>query len=393
MPDAAPLLFRLLGFELLLLLLVCLPVLAYARQFAVAARLAAGGVCVLVAAVLFGARDSFEFEASPILAQAFVLSGAGFVYRCLTLLYALPRALLWEVVSPLVGFVAFLLLWALDTSAGRTDMASARVVAVALPMAAFPLSWLYRLHKRRPRVVTIGTWYLVIGAGVAAFGSLARGVAFTVQPMPDPLHSPFGVVAAAVAMATSLLMTSGLMLEGTARAQWQLRASNAQLQRDANTDALTGVGNRRFFESAALASVAAARDDGHAVCVLMLDIDNFKVVNDRYGHEAGDEVLRQIAVMAAGQLRSRDLLARWGGEEFSVLLVGADVAEASSVGERLLRGVRALTVSAIEGQPLTVSVGLTRLEPNESLAEAQRRADAALYQAKTLGRDRLALAS
>lgn len=230
----------------------------------------------------------------------------------------------------------------------------------------------------------------MVGASVATLGSLARAVAFAVHPIPDPLHSPFGVVAPAVGMATCLLMTCGLMLEAAARSQGQLRSSNAQLQRVANTDALTGVGNRRYFETAALEAVAAARAENQPVCVALLDIDHFKEINDRHGHEAGDEVLRGIATMASAQLRGRDLIARWGGEEFAVLLVGAHVEEAARVVERLLSGVRALSVAAVGGQRITVSAGLTRLDVTESLTDAQRRADAALYDAKTRGRDRVA---
>lgn len=298
-PVSPTLLFDLLGFELVLLLLVAPPVLLHARQRAVAVRFAAGGGCVLAGALLLGARDTLGFEAAPLLTQALLLSGAGFVYRCMARLYELPSARLAEVVSPLVGFTVFAALWATDHSPQHETSASARVIATALPLAAFPVSWLSRMRARRPREVTIGTWYLVIGACVGALGSLSRAIAFAAHPMPDPMHSPFAGVAAAVGMATCLLMTCGLMLEAAARSHGKLRASNAQLQRVANTDPLTGVGNRRYFETAALQAVAAAREENRPVCVVLLDIDHFKGINDRHGHEAGDEVLRSIATMVS----------------------------------------------------------------------------------------------
>lgn len=139
-PIAPTLLFVLLGFELVLLLLVALPVLVHARQRAVAFRFAAGGCCVLAGALLLGARDALGFEAAPVLAHALLLSGAGFVYRCMARLYELPAAPVAEVGSPFVGFVIFAALWGADASAGHEASASARVVATALPLAGFPAS-------------------------------------------------------------------------------------------------------------------------------------------------------------------------------------------------------------------------------------------------------------
>ena len=124
----------------------------------------------------------------------------------------------------------------------------------------------------------------------------------------------------------------------------------------------------------------------------MLDIDNFKAVNDNFGHQAGDQVLREVANICLATLRQNDVLARWGGEEFVILLCGADETVAKRVAERLLGSVRSADVPAIEGKRVTISAGIALLGEGELLASAQRRADAALYEAKRNGRDQVQVA-
>ena len=163
------------------------------------------------------------------------------------------------------------------------------------------------------------------------------------------------------------------------------------------TDPLTGVRNRRGFDQLAAREIQRSRRTGERIWLVMLDIDHFKRVNDTYGHAAGDEALRAVGTCCREQLREIDVLARFGGEEFVILLAGADQAEAVAIAERLRRAVATLTVATAAGPlRLTASFGVAPLQPHageDDLEAAIALADAALYEAKRAGRDRVRLAA
>jgi diguanylate cyclase (GGDEF)-like protein len=167
-----------------------------------------------------------------------------------------------------------------------------------------------------------------------------------------------------------------------------------QVERLARTDGLTSLDNRRYFMELATRELAAASRRGtDPMAAIMLDIDHFKQVNDKYGHAAGDEVIRIVGYRLRGTLRSGDLLCRYGGEEFAVLARGAEE-ELLRLAERLRLVVAAKPVLTHEGGlAVTVSVGLAMRWMGESALEPMlARADAALYRAKQLGRNRVATA-
>ncbi|GAA0514437.1 sensor domain-containing diguanylate cyclase/phosphohydrolase [Deinococcus depolymerans] len=158
-------------------------------------------------------------------------------------------------------------------------------------------------------------------------------------------------------------------------------AQTTALRREAYLDALTGVSNRRQFD------LDLARI-GPGDQLIMLDIDYFKQVNDRLGHAAGDQVLREVAQTLAQNLRGQDHVYRVGGEEFALILCGLDAARGRAVTQRCLDSVRTLSAG---GQTVTLSAGWSQVQPGETPERALARADAALYRAKGAGRDRLIL--
>lgn len=179
-----------------------------------------------------------------------------------------------------------------------------------------------------------------------------------------------------------------------------LRQENAELRRSndglstsfrqvstlAATDPLTGVGNRRALESA-FASLSSA---GGALSVLMLDLDHFKSINDRYSHVVGDRVLREVATVLGHALRGGDFLGRYGGEEFTVLLAETGLATALPVADRLRLAVEAVDWSAVAPElRITVSGGVAQVRTGEAFDAAVARADALLYRAKRDGRNRI----
>ncbi|AMT90166.1 MULTISPECIES: GGDEF domain-containing protein [Pseudomonas] len=158
-------------------------------------------------------------------------------------------------------------------------------------------------------------------------------------------------------------------------------------------DPLTGAGNRVAMEQTLQREIDMSRRHAQPLSVLMLDIDHFKRVNDDHGHGAGDDVLRAIAASIKAQLRNVDMVFRYGGEEFLILLSNTGREAAAMVGERLRQATQSEEYFA-DGQliEITVSLGCSTLLPGESADSLLRRADSALYVAKREGRNRLAMA-
>jgi len=177
------------------------------------------------------------------------------------------------------------------------------------------------------------------------------------------------------------------------RAQDELRAANEALGRMAITDPLTGVANRRRFMEVGIQELARAQRSKDPVCVLMLDIDHFKRVNDSLGHPAGDAVIQAVARTCTDSVRTIDLVGRLGGEEFAVIVPMTACPGAVELAERLRARVEACEIPWEAGGPLraTVSVGVAQATGNtKDFAALVGSADRMLYQAKNAGRNRVA---
>jgi diguanylate cyclase (GGDEF)-like protein/PAS domain S-box-containing protein len=163
----------------------------------------------------------------------------------------------------------------------------------------------------------------------------------------------------------------------------------ARLETLSETDLLTDVLNRRGFNRLAEREFERARRAGEKLAVVMMDIDHFKQVNDRYGHAAGDLVLGKVAQVCSRGIRAGDLVGRTGGEEFTLLLAGGSVEAARDIVNRLRMQIAACTVSATRGDvSVTASFGIAHADPaTVDLTDAVHRADEALYEAKKAGRD------
>ncbi len=159
------------------------------------------------------------------------------------------------------------------------------------------------------------------------------------------------------------------------------------------TDALTSLFNRRYLESHLATLVDQAATRGKPLAVLVLDIDYFKSINDTYGHDAGDDVLRDFALRIKRSIRGIDLACRSGGEEFVIVMPETDMAVAAMVAERLRRRIAAEPFAIEHGArsiPVTISIGIAALRGREDTAASiLKRADQALYRAKRDGRNRV----
>ena len=163
----------------------------------------------------------------------------------------------------------------------------------------------------------------------------------------------------------------------------------ARLEVTARTDSLTGLANRRALFERAEQEISRCARNCQALSLVMLDIDHFKEINDNHGHEIGDQALIQLGQWVCELLRTHDLFARTGGEEFVLLLPETNLAQAKEVAERVRDSVYRQNIALPGGGSIhfTTSLGLTEIKPSESLETALSRADKALYQAKASGRN------
>ncbi|WP_144632579.1 biofilm regulation diguanylate cyclase SiaD [Bordetella genomosp. 13] len=173
--------------------------------------------------------------------------------------------------------------------------------------------------------------------------------------------------------------------------QNMMRELNAALKNASIHDELTGLANRRALIEALKEETERACRHERRFVVVMLDVDHFKQINDRHGHDVGDRALIGVAGLLHDGMRQYDACGRWGGDEFLLLLPESSLEEAKFMLERLVSQVRELRVQCPSGEiGLTVSVGMAQYQPGETFNDTLTRADHALYSAKQLGRDRVA---
>lgn len=181
--------------------------------------------------------------------------------------------------------------------------------------------------------------------------------------------------------------------DNTGRLEAMVRERTEQLERLAQYDPLTSILNRRGFDHAFAREQNRARREGKPCGLLIVDLDRFKRVNDEHGHQGGDSVLVACVQRMSSVLRNYDACARWGGDEFILLISGCDVPALSAIAAKLGANLRDAPVPLADGRmvAVTASIGAVLVGQDESLSDAAARADAALYEAKRNGRDRFVL--
>jgi diguanylate cyclase (GGDEF)-like protein len=299
-------------------------------------------------------------------------------------------------------------------AAARVRLAGGAMVLGILCLVRFGLRLHYRLQALA-MYCAIYAWQAAIGAALGAdsplqLPGLLLVMFFSVLALPRkgdalvnvPLaalsipivlpaaHSMGDVVYAAAHFANVVVLVyaATALLE---RMTAQSFAYRRRLQHEASTDALTGLDNRRAFENGLAREIERARRLGVALTLALIDIDHFKRINDTWGHDAGDRVLHQVAQAMRARLRRSDLVARIGGEEFALVMLGTEPPGAAIVLERLRIAIAALCVPATGG-PIRCTVSMGMAEWTEDDADwhtLYKRADAALYEAKEGGRNRL----
>ncbi len=158
-----------------------------------------------------------------------------------------------------------------------------------------------------------------------------------------------------------------------------------QYERSATTDALTDLHNRHWLQDMFRRKMERCRTSGEPVCIFMLDVDGFKAFNDRHGHLKGDEILCEVADVLRSELRPTDMLARFGGDEFAVLLPGANLDDAMATAER----IRYAMANRVYEAGVTLSLGVAEMGEEDTLSDLIAKADDAMYRAKASGRNRV----
>ncbi|MCR5885936.1 GGDEF domain-containing protein [Rhizobacter sp. J219] len=313
------------------------------------------------------------------LGSAALVAGFSFVYLAAKNYLRQPASMPWVVGVPVVTAVLHWLLF-------YNFMARILVVNAAIGLQMLWLSWLLL----RPGSEGSWRWRWLAGLALVATGALVacRAVLVVVAPESYPrFESPHwvNIVGLIVSNASVMAGTLAFLLAHRDEAEQELK-------RLATTDGLTGVLNRRHWMERALTHFNLARRHGRGLVVLMLDIDFFKRINDSRGHQAGDRALTLFADALQLVVRQPDLVGRYGGEEFCVLLPMSDVAAAQAVDQRL-RAAIVRDVNPKLGFELTFSAGVAELKDDATtLDEVIARADQALYAAKQAGRNRLVVA-
>lgn len=249
------------------------------------------------------------------------------------------------------------------------------VVAVSKPIGATPAFFLWPILtaayflRRRDLAIVLGLFVVLF----------AVALTFTRDGNEAQVYAPLVLVVLVVTMLVRLMRES-------------LAALIGGLERSASTDDLTGLANRATFRESCGRDVEQARRTGAPLSLVMVDLDHFKSINDRFGHAAGDDALRRFATVLRGECRAADLAGRQGGEEFVVSLAGTGLAEAAQFAERLRARIEHETAS--DEAPIRISVGVAELADRHTTADDLiAAADAALYSAKTTGRNRVVCAS
>lgn len=331
-----------------------------------------------VVALLGGFSPSFPpMVVSGAIMHIGLLFGYMFVYQFLSVDRHFPRlarpfrALLW-----CVG-----LLIAMTVISLAAPLAARVMNLFLLVLATLSLGMALRLALRGFEQA----WFYLVGWGAVAAIAVTRSLFFLgEQGTPlwleyaHPALDAFGALVLVIAIARA--------------ARYAEREMHAA-RLTARTDPLTGLPNRAELDSGLPGRVADARRDARPLSVMFIDLDHFKRINDRWGHDVGDLCLSAAAAEMRKHVRASDLIARYGGEEFVLVLDGADFDVATAIAGELRAGVERHGLS-VAGRPvgLTVSIGIAQLRAGDDAGELLRRADEALYRAKAEGRNRLVVA-
>ncbi|MBK8285557.1 MAG: GGDEF domain-containing protein [Ahniella sp.] len=333
--------------------------------------------------LLIALADRLPFWLSPLLANFLLVVALGEFYRAFCMVTGAARPPRWVFALPVFELCGSVLITQVfELLPVWHEAWTAAFLCGLLGMSAVRL-W---RSRGKPWLDSDRLCFAVFTIGTAILLARALTLVLIGSGLTDGVQGDFGLSMSVFFQSLPMIATLGIALMAKDRLQ-------TELERLAAVDPLTGVANRRSFEAEAERTLLAAGRRKMSVSLLLIDADHFKRVNDRYGHEVGDNALLTIVTALKGSLRASDLLGRYGGEEFAALLPDADQAAAMHVAERLRAAVEISEFAFAEHPiPLRVSIGVATVTPEQGeskLNSLLRHADLALYAAKAAGRNRV----
>ena len=319
------------------------------------------------------------------LANACILLGMTGYWRALRQFYGLPDrwSILWPTLIGTAGVFWFVV--------AHPDL-GARILFASLALAFVMFACVYTLQRHGEREPMTSQRVQSLVFLVIALLMVLRAIQTLFVPPTEASLLQTGNSGRALAL---VIMSTLPVIGTTAFLLMCSERIHRQWQQAASTDYLTGLANRRTVAQAGARAFASARGAGKALAIAVLDVDHFKRINDRHGHDAGDLVLRHLAERLLAACREPDLAGRLGGEEFLLLWNDTDAPQATRSAQTLQDALRAQPLAmGDEGIALTVSIGIAVLDDSQAdFDELLRQADRALYAAKAAGRDRVVIAS
>ena len=342
-------------------------------------------------ALLLSGLALYVFFAWNLVQTGYMRATEGAFFQ-LTVIWVLGFLLLtfWQPKSSKVDEQSMVLCRAIWCNLGAVSMAALVPNTIRLLMLVVPLFSVFyaalHLTHRQVVLVALASWLVYVLCDIAL-------AAFTL--VDAQFQALSGVAFALLLIGATLLSWEVLNLRMNLEERNKgLRDAMERLQEMALRDELTGVHNRRYILDVLARQKALADRDQQHFTLCYCDLDHFKQVNDRFGHAVGDRALKQFAELAMSVVRNVDYVARFGGEEFIMVLIGAEEDAAARVARRLADRTREMWVTGTDRDfELTVSVGVTRFRPGERIEDTLNRADRALYEAKITGRDRVVVSS
>ena len=316
---------------------------------------------------------------SVVIANYLVVIGTAFIYMAVCAFLS-ERFNIFIIVAAVLPVLAFLPYF----TQVRNDF-TARVILIGFGISLLIGTVAVRLFRLREVNFRFSARFLAFVSAMYTFVLFFRGVAFLIFPADDLFSSsPLAVLNSIGIFISSFLWSIGFLLMVSHRLQ-------ADLNELAMLDSLTRIANRRAMVAHLESEFARFTRTNIDFSVLLVDVDHFKTVNDRFGHEMGDQVLHDVAQLMKSALRKQDVISRWGGEEFLILLPGSTQGEAAEIGERLRRLVQHSNFS-FNGHEvsLTISIGVGNSAFCEDVDNIYKSSDMALYKAK-LTRNAVAL--
>jgi diguanylate cyclase (GGDEF)-like protein len=351
----------------------------------------------LAGADMDGALGVSRVEAFGSLLQGIgVIAGLTHLSFCALFFWAGAEMLAYVNIGSVLTYVC-VFLWARQGQIGRAWISTVLEVLGHAVLAVTVIGWDSGFHYYILLVIPVAVVSSVRPMALRGIIVLLAMVSYLVMDVMLRHHVPPYVLPALVIDGLHYFNVLGVMVILLFLASYYYHLINnaeATLRAMASTDPLTQLLNRRAMGEAVQRESSRASRGDHPLSFLMCDLDHFKAINDRSGHEAGDDVLRAVSQVLAQGVRECDYVARWGGEEFLAALPDTDIEHARMAAERLRATVEALRIEN-NGERLTiqVTIGVSTMLAGESAMQAISRADDALYEGKRVGRNRVVVAS